>query len=84
MFPWNYDVMVQNQRLNSEIYPTLIHLKPYKVISREDSSRQVIDGFASNHDSQRIKSWILWIMTLWIIIIDKSWNPTQPFSFVAP
>ena len=40
--PWNYDVMVQIQRLHSEIYPTLIHLKPYNVILREDSSWQVI------------------------------------------
>ena len=61
--------MVQNQRLHSEIYPTLIHLKPYNVILGDNSSWQGIGEFASSHYLQRITSSVL--LDYYVIVHNK-------------
>ena len=80
--PWNYDVMVQNQRLNSEIYHTLIHLKPYYVIYRDDSDRDVIVEYSSVNVLISPHYVMYCIMTLWFLIIGifryiLEYHPTQ-------
>ena len=57
---WNYDVMVQNQRLSSKINPTLIHLKPYNVILRDDSGQSGIVRYMRRHSVHITLSMVPW------------------------